>query len=76
MSDLIDKEIGAEGGVKLSIVEGKIKLEVMYDGKGVDGSIAVMLEAGYFMDKLKDVIPGEIDDAVIEVIKAALSAQK
>jgi len=71
MSELMDKQIGAEGGVKLSFVEGKLKLELMYDGKGGDAGVFLMLEPDYFMDKLKDVIPGDIDDKIIDMLKMA-----
>lgn len=63
MADLYEK-----GEIKVELKEGKICL--LYDGKG--GDIELKLEVDYFMDKLKEAIPGEIDDAVIELLKGAL----
>lgn len=66
----MDKDLyqNASGELKLKLEGGK--LIVMLDTKGVDVSVA--LEADYFIDKLAEVIPGEIDDAVFAILKGAL----
>lgn len=69
---LNEVSLGSEGGVKLSIEGGKLKLEVVYDSKGLDGSIGLMLDPDYFIDKLAEAIPGKIDDAILNILKAAL----
>lgn len=58
---------------KVEIVGSKVKLSVMLDSKGVDAELAVMLEGAYFLDKLKDVIPGEIDNIIIDLVKSVLA---
>jgi len=63
MSDLFEK-----GELKISIKEGKICL--LYDGLG--GDVEVKIEIDYFLDKLKEAIPGKIDDTIIDILKAAL----
>ena len=41
------------------------------DSKGLGGGLYLDLDAEYFLDKLAEIIPGEIDDAVIAMIKLA-----
>jgi hypothetical protein len=70
--DLAKGPIGADGDFDLEIENGQLVLEVSYDGEGVDGTLRVSVDGLYFMDKLKGVIPGTIDDAVIELLKNAI----
>ena len=71
MSDLVEIKKG-EASLDLDFKEGKLRLSVSYDGKGADAGLFVDLDPDYFLDKLKDVIPGQIDDAIIEMLKGAL----
>lgn len=64
----MDKELYEAGELKLELKDGKIAL--VLDTKGVD--VAVSVDSDYFLDKLAEVIPGEIDDAVFGMLKAAL----
>lgn len=66
----MDQEIVKKGDLELEIKEGNLVLS--FDSKGVKASVTV--ESGYFLDKLAEKIPGQIDDAVIAVIKSALKA--
>lgn len=72
--DLAKEKIGSEGGFDVKVEQGKVKLKLSYDGKGADASVEASVEVGYFLDKLKEAIPGEIDDKVIDVIKLAMLA--
>jgi len=58
------------GEVEVTLVNGNIVLT--YGGKGMTGNIT--LNGDYFMDKVKEVIPGGIDDTIIDILKAALKA--
>lgn len=71
MNDLVEIKKG-EATLDLDFKEGKLRLSVSYDGKGADAGLFVDLEPDYFLDKLKAVIPGQIDDAIIEMLKGAL----
>lgn len=51
---------------------GKVRLEVKYDGKGVDGGAFVEVEASVFAEKLKAAIPGKIDDVIIDGLLKAI----
>lgn len=70
--DLLVKELGAEGKVKLVVEGGKLKLVVEYDSKGMDGSVSMSVDSDYFIDELAAKIPGQIDDAIFAVLKSAL----
>lgn len=75
MKDL-QRELGSETDLEVSFKEGKAIIAVKYDGKGADASVSIALEAGYFIDKITAAIPGDWDDALGEMLKAALKAQK
>jgi len=69
--ELLNKDLGKELDLKIDFKDGKLALSLVYDGKGGDASIGLSLEPDYFLDKLKAAIPGQIDDTVIDVLKAA-----
>lgn len=69
--DIVNVDFSKEAGIDLKMEEGKLRLSVKYDGKGADAGVFVDLEPAYFLDKLAKAIPGEIDDQVIALIKAA-----
>ncbi len=70
--DIISKELGSAGSVSVKIEEGKIKLQSNYADGGLDGQVSLAVDSDYFLDKLAEKIPGQIDDAIIQVMKAAL----
>jgi len=43
-----------------------------YEGKGGGAELKVFVSAEYFLDKLAEAIPGQIDDLIIAALKAAL----
>lgn len=68
----MEKPISNEVDFEIDVKEGKVVLAVKYDGKGADAKVEVALEAEYFLDKLAEALPGELDDLVIAAIKGAL----
>lgn len=71
MSELVKGDVGPVS-YDLELVEGKIKISVgSAKLEGVDVALSVSVNASLFLDKLKVIIPGTIDDAVIDAIKAA-----
>jgi len=72
--ELASKELSSEANLMLELNDGNVILKVVYDGKGVDGEVSVKVSGDYFIDKLKEAIPGDVDDAVLEIIKAALKS--
>ena len=71
---IYEKKIGSDGEFELEFKDGKLRLILGLDSKGVDAGVFVDLEPEYFLDKLKKAIPGELDDAIINMIKGALKA--
>jgi hypothetical protein len=71
---LVDQPIGPETKLKVELKDKKLVLSVAYDGAGVDGEISIKVGPDYFLDKLAALIPGKIDDAVIQMLKAAFLA--
>ena len=69
---LVEGELGSEAVYELKWEEGELKLTFGYDGKGIDAGVYVNLGGEYFLDKLAAAIPGELDDSVINLIKAAM----
>ena len=64
---------------------GDLKSEVKFEkgmiiansklaSKGVKANVEVVIESDYFLDELAKKIPGQIDDAVINMLKLALKA--
>jgi len=71
----LEKELGTETDLEISFKEGKAVIAVKYDGKGADAAVSVALDSDYFLQKLAEAIPGEIDDAIIDMLRIALKAQ-
>lgn len=72
--DNMDKAIVISPEVKVDVklANGKLFLVSKYDGKDVDADVSVGIEVDLLLDKVKELIPGKIDDALIDVLKAAL----
>lgn len=70
--NLVDKELSGETDLDLVVTDGKIQFSLKYDGKGADGAVSLSLDGDYFLDKLAEAIPGEIDDMILSAIKGAL----
>ena len=68
----IAKEISKEVNLKFSIENGKVGIITVYEGKGGGAELKVFISAEYFLDKLAEAIPGQIDDLVIDALKSAL----
>ena len=52
---------------------GKLVNETVLDSKGIKSTLLTEVPLDYFLDKLAEAIPGELDDAVISMLKAALA---
>jgi hypothetical protein len=70
--EIVGADLGPEAHVDLKLVDGNVVVELKY--KGVDGfaSVQAGLSPKMFLDKLKVMIPGQIDDMIIEALKAAM----
>ena len=70
--DIKDGAIGSEGFYEIDIVEGDLVIKAGHASKGASAGVEIRVESDYFLDKLAEKIPGEVDDAVIAIIKGAL----
>lgn len=72
MTELVNKEVSSELDFALKFEDKKLVLTPSFDSKGLDVSMNISLDGEYFLDKLAEAIPGDIDDTVINLLKAAL----
>lgn len=70
MTDIVEVKKG-EFAMELKQEDKKIAFKIGADTAGVDIFLTVDLEIEYFLDKLTELIPGEIDDAIVAVLKAS-----
>jgi hypothetical protein len=71
MTELVNINKG-EGEFNLKIEDGQVKMTLGYDGDQADAGLYVNLSIDKYLDMLAEAIPGEIDDAVIELLKSAM----
>jgi hypothetical protein len=69
---LVSGDLGPETKYDVSFKEGSLQVSVNYMGKLAGGSVALKIPADAVLDAIKNAIPGKVDDAVIELIKASL----
>ena len=72
--DLAQGNVGSELKYDVKVVSGKVMIEAKYDGVQADAALMIAIDSDLLLDKLAEKIPGKIDDAVIQIIKAALKA--
>ena len=70
--ELVNKDISTEVNAEIKFVEGNIVIQGNYDGKGLGATVAVKMKTEYFLDKLAEAIPGELDDKLLDMLKVAL----
>ena len=72
MSELIKKDISSEFDLGVEWKDGKLRLALKYDGKGLDGGLFMDVEAEYLIKKIAEKIPGEVDDMILNGMLEAL----
>ena len=75
MTDVIQGNIGSEGSYELDIEGGKLIAKAAFNGSQLGASLDVKLDLVAILEKVKEKIPGTIDDAVIGLVQGALVAQ-
>lgn len=66
--------LGAEVNYDLKMLDGMLQVMAVYKGEQTGASVSVSVDPSKFLDKLKELIPGSVDDVVIELMKSALKA--
>lgn len=72
--EIVKHEISPEAQVTVDVTGGNIVVKAALDTSGLGASVSATVSVDYFLDKLAEKIPGQIDDAVISIFKAALKA--
>ena len=70
--ELVVQEVSNEVDAKIVIEDGNLKIVGSYDGKGLEAEVILKMKTAYFLDKLAEAIPGEVDDKLFEMLKVAL----
>ena len=71
MTDLANIKKG-EADLSLKFENGKLKVIVSYAGEQTEASLVVAADAGKFIDMLTEAIPGELDNTIGDLLKAAM----
>lgn len=73
--DIVEGKIGSIGSYDLEFKQGKLQFELKAAAPfGVSAGMVVEMEADAVIDAIAKAIPGQIDDAIFGVIKAALKS--
>lgn len=71
MTELLSMQKG-EGNLSLKIEDSKVKVQLMYDGQQADAMLEVSLGIDEYLEMLKKAIKGDVDDMIIDGLKAML----
>jgi hypothetical protein len=70
--DVVNTQLGPEGNLDLKLEGGKVVLTITHQHASGEISLVATEDAKYFLEKLKVLIPGSIDDAIISIAEGAL----
>jgi superfamily I DNA and RNA helicase len=78
METKVQKDLGAEGSLKVEVKDGKVVVSAVYDGKGADASLSIAIDSDYLLDKLAEAIPGNTmaEQLTIQALKLGLKSVK
>lgn len=72
MDELLDALKGKFVLNKIESIDGKVKISGKYDAQGVDLELALYVEFDVFLNIVKGLIPGSLDDMIIDTLKPLL----
>ena len=72
--DIVDGKVGELGAYDVEFKGGKLVARLEAGKSGLKAAVLLEVEADVVIDALKAAIPGQIDDAVLEILKVALKA--
>lgn len=79
MTELVGGAVGSVAEYKVEIVEGKLAFDIAHKDGYVEAEISLKLSAEpvitLVMDKIKALVPGKIDDLILDEAKALLLAK-
>ena len=71
-SHIVGGQIGDNAKYAVDFKEGKLVAELSVNEGAFSGGLLVKLDAGQVLDAIARAVPGQLDDAVIAIIKGAL----
>lgn len=71
-SHIVGGKIGEKAAYSVDFKSGQLVAELNMDEGFFKGGLVVKLDAGMVLDAIAKAVPGQIDDAVIAIIKGAL----
>ena len=72
--EMVAGQVGAGGSYKVEFKGGSLRLEASYS-EGVKGSVVFEIPADHVIDQIAKAIPGQLDDTILNLMKAALKLQ-
>lgn len=72
--DLASGQVGPEMNWEVDLADGKVLLKSKYQGTQGGAEFSANLDVAFLLDELAKKIPGQFDDAVLGLLKAALQA--
>lgn len=70
-TEIVGGALGPEAKYDLAIKDGKVQLSLSYGGAETDATLQINVSAAVFLDKLKAMIPGQVDDLLIGMLESA-----
>lgn len=71
MGKLGSGPLGPESSWEIELVEGNLLVKAKFEGVGGGAELTGIIKKDYFLNKIKEKIPGKIDDMLIDLISAA-----
>lgn len=71
-TNIINGPIGSTAKYSVAFKEGKLVAELDAQESFFVGGLVVKIDAGQVLDAIAKAVPGQLDDAVIAIIKSAL----
>jgi len=72
--EIVDGKLGEKASYKVEFKGGQLHAELLADVGPLNAGVKISLSADEVLDAIAKQIPGQIDDAVINLIKQALKA--
>ena len=72
--EIVKGSLGPEAGYEVKFEGGKFVVGINYAGAELGGGLNIALDIDMVINAIEKAIPGQIDDAVLNLVKAALKA--
>lgn len=72
--DILDGQIGSVGSYDLEFKGGKLQFTLGVNPGALSADVKVAVDAGKVIDAIAKAIPGQVDDALLGMLKSLLAA--